>query len=70
MRYIVMLSDTANTAFSQNKTKVALLSHDPTSPIPYWTMLISMVPNETAVAGAKRDSVGWVNEFLKVAGKK
>lgn len=64
-----MLSVMANARWSQNKTYVALLSHEPTSGTPYWTILISMVPNETAGAATKSDSVGWVSEFLKVTGK-
>ena len=63
-----MLRNMANAAFSQKRTNMALLSHGPTSLMPYWTMLISIVPSETADAGAKSDSVGWVNEYLKVAG--
>lgn len=63
-----MLRMMARAASSQKSTKTALLSHSPTWPNPYWTMLMSIVPKETANAGTNNDSVGWVKEALNMYG--
>lgn len=61
---------TARAASNQKRTRTARLSHNPVLPKPYSTMLIRIVPKETATAGTKSDSVGCVKDARKVYGYK
>jgi hypothetical protein len=56
--------------YTQNKTIIVLSSQYPDLPLPTANsvMFVKTVPHETTEAGTNRDSVGCVNEALKVDG--
>jgi hypothetical protein len=46
------------------------VSHISVFSVPYWEILINIVPNETTDAGTNNDSVGYIRDALKVYGNK
>lgn len=67
-RYIPNEAMNASATSTQNRTQTVVFSHGPALCKPYWDTLMSMVPNDTTLAGTNRDSVGCKKDALKVSG--
>lgn len=57
-RYIPAERQNASARSNQNRTRTTSRSQGPVRSGPYWDILINIVPKETRVAGANKDSVG------------